>query len=388
MLKYAALFLCYSFMLFANQGALQGKPTICLNMIVKDETAVIERCLNSVRDIIDYWVIVDTGSTDGTQNLIKETLKDIPGELYERPWVGFGHNRNEALEFAKNKADYLLFIDADEQLKISPSFTRASLVSDCYFFEFEELTTGTKFFRMSLISSKHQDWKWQGDIHEYLTSNTAKTHQLLPGIICQSETPASARSQDSKKYQKDVEVLENALKKSPDNSRYVFHLAQSYFCCEEFEASIKNFEKRLLMPDKEEEVYHSLYMIGYVKNLMNKPFDEVFQSYSKAYMNQPTRAEPLYRIGCLFLEKKDYLSSYAYFKLAASLPEPKGLTSIVEKPVYDYEALFRVANTAALIGKDEEALEDYSVLKAKKSLPEHVIKSINNNIAYLNSKKN
>src|SRR5574340_542399 len=92
------------------------KKTICLNMIVKNESKVIERCLASVKPIIDTWVIVDTGSTDGTQAIVREFLKDIPGELHERPWVNFGHNRNEALELARGKADYLLLIDADDKL--------------------------------------------------------------------------------------------------------------------------------------------------------------------------------------------------------------------------------------------------------------------------------
>jgi len=95
------------------------KKTICLNMIVKDENHVITRCLESVKSLIDYWVIVDTGSQDGTQDTIKNFLKDIPGELYERPWVNFGHNRNEALALAQDKSDYILFIDADDQLVFS-----------------------------------------------------------------------------------------------------------------------------------------------------------------------------------------------------------------------------------------------------------------------------
>ena len=70
----------------------------------------------SVTPLIDSWVIVDTGSTDGTQKIIREYLKDIPGNLYERPWVNFSHNRNEALELAKGKADYILFMDADDKL--------------------------------------------------------------------------------------------------------------------------------------------------------------------------------------------------------------------------------------------------------------------------------
>lgn len=61
------------------------KTTICLNMIVKNERAVIERCLQSVVKYIDYWVICDTGSTDGTQQKIQHFFQsnNVPGELFQ-----------------------------------------------------------------------------------------------------------------------------------------------------------------------------------------------------------------------------------------------------------------------------------------------------------------
>src|SRR6266446_2172189 len=90
-----------------------GTKTICLCMIVKDEAAVICRCLESVKPIINHWVICDTGSTDRTPDIIRETLSGIPGTLHQVPWVDFGYNRTQALKLAKGKADYHLLLDAD-----------------------------------------------------------------------------------------------------------------------------------------------------------------------------------------------------------------------------------------------------------------------------------
>jgi glycosyltransferase involved in cell wall biosynthesis len=108
------------------------KKTICLNMIVKNESHVIERCLESVKKIIDYWVIVDTGSEDGTQEIIKQVLKDIPGELHERPWINFEYNRNEALSLALDKADYIFFIVADDRLIFGEDFALPELEAEGY----------------------------------------------------------------------------------------------------------------------------------------------------------------------------------------------------------------------------------------------------------------
>ena len=85
--------------------------TICLTMIVKNEIKILEKCFDSVVKYIDYWVICDTGSTDGTQNFIKKYFKKagVPGELHETPWKNFGYNRTLAFQKAsqsKKKSEY------------------------------------------------------------------------------------------------------------------------------------------------------------------------------------------------------------------------------------------------------------------------------------------
>src|SRR5258708_5852510 len=110
---------------------------ICLNMIVKNEAAVIRRCLATVKPWLDYWVIVDSGSSDGTQDIGREFMKDVAGELYELPWKNFAHNRNEALALAKAHGDYLLFIDADGVLQMPRGFRWPELSGDAYRFSIE-----------------------------------------------------------------------------------------------------------------------------------------------------------------------------------------------------------------------------------------------------------
>ena len=122
-------------------------------MIVKDESQVIRRCLSSVMRLIDYWVIVDTGSIDGTQEIIRNYLQKIPGELHERPWVDFAHNRNEALSLARSHGDYLLFIDADEQLQYSPSFRMPNLTKDFYV-SVVEADGGVRIQRELLVNNR------------------------------------------------------------------------------------------------------------------------------------------------------------------------------------------------------------------------------------------
>ena len=124
-------------------------PSIALSMIVKNEAHVIARCLESVRPLLTHWVIVDTGSTDGTQEVIRASMAGIPGELHERPWKDFAHNRNEALELARGKADYVLVIDADDLLAIPEGFALPALASDAYQLRVED--AGTVYWRTHLF---------------------------------------------------------------------------------------------------------------------------------------------------------------------------------------------------------------------------------------------
>ena len=103
-----------------TEGKKNKRPTICLNMIVKNESKVIVSTLNNLCNYIefDYWVISDTGSTDNTQGIIQDYFleKGIPGELVSHEWRDFGYNRSKALEAAYDKTDYLLIFDADDNM--------------------------------------------------------------------------------------------------------------------------------------------------------------------------------------------------------------------------------------------------------------------------------
>src|SRR6185437_6058415 len=87
-------------------------------MIVRNEAHIITETLDAVAPYIDTWVIVDTGSADGTQDLIRTHMAHlgIPGELHERPWRDFGYNRTEALALARGHGDYIFVMDADDTI--------------------------------------------------------------------------------------------------------------------------------------------------------------------------------------------------------------------------------------------------------------------------------
>lgn len=375
MLKRFSFLCCFLFSVFIHacaQNRENAPPekngpaqTVCLNMIVKDESPVIKRSLSSVKNMIDYWVIVDTGSTDGTQQIIKEFMKDIPGELHERPWVNFEHNRNEALALAKNKGDYVLFIDADEQLEFSQAFLRPFLDQDCYLISVRQ--EFSDILRVFLVKNS-MNWTWKGVLHEELICPQASTIGMLKGVAISALFQDGHRAQDPKKHLKDAQTLEEALRKDPSNARYTIFLAQSYLCGKDYPSALKAFIKRAAMGGNEEEVFWSLYQIGCIREILGAPSNEIIDCYSKAYAFRPSRAEPLFRLANHYYETDHFLLGYCVAQLGLSISYPNDLI-YVQRPIYDYLLLFVTANCAHRLGRYEEAATLYKKILSMKNLP-------------------
>lgn len=371
-------FLCW---ISGLQAADPSGKTICLNMIVKNEKDVIERCLRSVKPVIDYWVIVDTGSTDGTQEIIRNFMKGIPGDLYERPWVDFSHNRNQALQFAKGKADYILIIDADEVLSLEPDFKVPSLDQDFY-----HITTsygGTKYHRVQLVNN-HLNWEWIGVLHEHLESPQAKSVGLLEGVTNVVNTDG-ARSKDPHKYDKDAALLEKALEKDPDNTRYRFYLAQSYRDAQKPEKAIENYQKRIEMGGWDQEVFWSMLQIAILQEILEKPSQVVVEAYHKAYKFRPTRAEPLYRLANYYRRKGDYHAGYITARKGIEISESKDAL-FVEQWIYDHGMMLEYAICAYWTEKYAEAQLASLVLLARPSSPDYIQTCAKQNLTWITKK--
>lgn len=325
-------------------------------MIVKNESKVIRRCLESVKPMIDSWMIIDTGSNDGTQNLIREALRNIPGALYERPWIDFSTNRNEAMEIAKQRseADYLLFIDADEKLLFSERFVMPEWTADAYLGTVR-LTGGSEFSRVFLVK-RTLNCYWRGVVHEELICRRKKSIEILRDPIILSLGDGN-RSEDRSRYFKDAKNLEASLAKDPDQPRTLFMLAQCYLGARSFERALQLYQQRASMASGwEGEIYLSLYAIAQIERICKKEASLWIASYWKAHRYYPHRAEPLFWINTQNLEKRAYAAGYDLAKRALRISFPDD-TLPVERWIYDHGLLMQLSDFCYFLGKRQEAKE-------------------------------
>jgi len=384
MIRYVFLIACLLLTTSCAQEKTEAKKTICLNMIVKDEKEVIERCLKSTLPLIDYWVIVDTGSSDGTQEIIKDFMKKnkVPGELHERPWINFSHNRNQALELAQGKSDYVLFIDADEYFQYDEDFSLPPLDLDYYYVDLK--CRGSTWSKISLINT-HKPWKWTGVLHEVIAPPPASTGATLQKIH-NVYTTDGARSKDPKKYEKDAAILEAALKDDPNNSRYIFYLARSYDCANMYEAALKQYQRRAQMNTgfNDQEAFWSLLQIGVLHEKLQSPRHVVVDAYKKAAQANHSRAEPYYHLSNYLRSKKDFENAFKVAEIGSNIPLCREIL-FVQDWMYEYGCLLEYSVSAYWSGRYAECQQS-SLQLLQRNLPENIRQTVEQNLGFANQK--
>jgi glycosyltransferase involved in cell wall biosynthesis len=341
--------------------------TICLSMIVKNEAPVIRRCLDSVRSIIDCWAIVDTGSTDGTQDLVRATMAGIPGELHERPWVDFAHNRTEALQLARGRADYSLVIDADDTLEVPADFAWPELAADAYSIEIRD--SNIRYRRTQLVHNT-LPWRYEGILHEFLTCEGAQPEALLEGFFMRRNHDG-ARRRDPSTYRRDAEILEAALAGEVSDflrTRYTFYLAQSYRDFGAREKALEAYLARAEMGFWDQERYIALYQAALLKADLDYPPDEVIAAFERSTGLCPFRSEALHAASRYCRYKGRNEEGYQLAKRGLAVPRPSG--SLFGEPwIYDYGLLDELSVNGYWSGHYKESLRACLDLLEKPETP-------------------
>ncbi len=353
-------------------------------MIVKDESRVIERSLASVRDFIDYWVIVDTGSTDDTREKIQTLLSNIPGELHQRPWKNFQHNRNEALELARKHGDYLLFTDASFVWTPEEGFEFPELTKDAYHVRL--VAKSGLSWKLKMLANAKKPWTYYGEggSHAVLHSDKPFTLETLTGvhILAQGDGKRRSSKNATAKYERDIEKFQKALEQNPSDPRATFYLAQSYRDAGHPKKAIEWFAKRVALGADPEEAWFSLLQIALLKQSLKHPWDEVERAYLNAYDAAPLRAEPLYPICEHYRKTQAFDKSYPIAKKAIAIPHPREAVLYVENSIYDWRMLYEYAVAAYGVGQYDEAVHAFERLLSDGKLPKTQHDRVRENLNY------
>lgn len=358
-------------------------------MICKNEARVIARCLASVKTHIDSWAIVDTGSTDGTQDIIRKEMEGIPGKLIDLPWKGFAGSRNDALDLAREVSGgqgWFLTLDADEVLIWPQGHEMASkLIDDVYGIRFT-LVGGESTWQRTLLGRLSLPWRWVGDVHEHLSCEPVQpVKTLITGAHVDSYTdgararprkhslfdhlpPGSQIAWTSKKYRNDAKVLEGMAESDPKDPRTVFYLAQSYAGAREVDKAIETYKRRAAMGGWGEEVFYSLFQIAGLMEARGDHWEDVVKAHLAAYEARPSRAESLWALAVLHNDRDRPAIAELYARAAYLTARPNDCLLVMES-VYEYRAADELAAALGRMRRYDEALVILEKMVTSPKLP-------------------
>ena len=389
-----------------------SRPTVTLCMIVKDEEHIIHECLDSMKPYVDRYDITDTGSTDRTKEIIKEwgEKNNIPGTVYDAPWRGFGKSRTESLRYAdKGGADYSWVIDADD--KVEGNFVYPPQFGEHCAYTLK-INRGDFEWWRNQIFQNNMEWEYVGVLHEYancpnleaesqkgrgvarlqgdycidartMGNRTKAFENTTPGEQQEPETPG--QEQWRKKYLADAETILDCLTNpenenyEPDNHRYYFYLAQSYFDGGDFAKAKDWYEKRAEKGGWEEEQWYSVLRVAMCMTNLGEKWQDTQDVFLQAYNLRPTRIESLFNLARIHRLNGNPRLGHLFAKMGTQITLPPEDVLFVSKDIYDWQIFDELASTAWYANDMHAGLAASNKLLTERKYPqEHHERILNN----------
>lgn len=361
-----------------------GPPVrICLAMIVRNEVATMPRLVASLGDhldLVDEWCIIDTGSDDGTPELVARLLGHLPGRLEHRPWRDFGHNRTELVRLCRSLpgVTHLLLADADMTFSVSDDF-RSRLAQQTAPMLLVRVVSDGHEFRMPYLVRNDVDWYYESPTHEYLASSAPVETAPFDDLVVIHHADGGSRSD---KYERDRRLLEVRILERPDDVRSVFYLARTLQVLGLGDEAIAMFERRLAMGQWEQEQYVCLREIGIIHAEAGRVAEAAW-AWQRAIALRPSRAEAYYRLGKLLNDASLYQPARLWLDLAVELP-PTDDELFVERWIESWGVRFEVARARWWTGDHDYAYAVCAELVDRSDVPDDVRAACRSNLELAN----
>ena len=347
-------------------------PRFVLILMVKNEEKIIKRCMEAVEEIVDAYVITDTGSTDDTTDIALNFLMTHEGCLDVDTWKNFGHNRTLSFKNAQDyckakkwdlKDSYGLLLDGD--MIFVPGKLKEQALGELGYTMIQ--SAGNLDYPNTRLVRMDYDWICRGVTHEYWDGEC----KPLSKDICYIDDRNDGGCKENK-FPRDLSLLLQGVQDEPTNVRYMFYLAQTYHSMGMWEKAIEAYKKRIEAGGWFEEVWYSHYMIAKTYEILQDAYQ--FEEWvQRAYAFYPGRAEALYHLSKYFRVKGDHFKAMHYIRIGKQIPLSKD-SLFIERDIYlglfDYEESVCRYYT---MGTKREALRDsMKYLMTDKPFPDSV----------------
>ena len=265
-------------------------PKLTLSMIVKNEEQNLPNCLNSVKDIADEIVIVDTGSFDSS----KEIAKKFNAKIYDFEWVNdFSSARNFAL--SKSSGEWILYLDADEWLEEKSRNELLRIIQSdkksavkCTVNSFDDFNNSPVSMRYTRLFTNDPAVKFEGKVHEQIDRSLQilNYENIESNIIINHSGYNVPKEQLREKAIRNLAMLFEEYAET-ENPYYAYQIANSYVIIGEREIAEEYYKTALTNNSLEHE-----YKIIALTNLAGNELEKLNFVEAKNYIEQGVLLNP------------------------------------------------------------------------------------------------
>lgn len=273
------------------------KKVVCLSMIVRNESRVIERMLRSVCPIISHYCICDTGSSDDTCKRIESFFRchypSITGTITHEPFRDFAYNRNVALQDCLVRyahCDLILLMDADMVLRI---FDCDYELPEADYYYIMQGSSHMQYKNVRIIKTR-SSYHYVGATHEYLHVLDGDKGHLIDACKLSIDDIGDGGCKDEK-FTRDIALLHQSIESDPTNARALFYLANSYMDIGRFDEAVVYYQKRIGCGGWNDERYMASHRIGLSYLHLGKE-SEAIAAFISACRYSKCRLESLYEL--------------------------------------------------------------------------------------------
>jgi glycosyltransferase involved in cell wall biosynthesis len=320
-------------------------------MIVKNEEDVLDRCLDSVKEVADEIIIVDTGSTDRT----KEIAARFTGKVLDFPWIDdFAAARNYAFSHATQ--EFILWLDADDffaekdrllllELKKTLDPTVDSVTMP-YYLVVDQAGNATYSIRRNRLVRRACGFRWIGAVHEYLE---------VGGRIIDSEI-AVRHKKERIHTDRNLKIYRRLLEAGREfTPRDLYYYANELKDNGIYEEAVLYYEKFLdgkrgWIEDNIAACLRMSECFGFLNRC-----DQQLQSLFRTMSFDLPRAEACCQIGAFFFDANQLDRSIFWFELATNLKQPSGTLGALDHAAWTWLPHLQLCVCHDRLGSFEEA---------------------------------
>jgi glycosyltransferase involved in cell wall biosynthesis len=295
----------------------RGKARVSLTMIVKNEEQNLPECLASVRDLVDEAVVIDTGSTDRTRDVIR-SYGCVEGEF---PWVDdFAAARNAALDRATG--DYAFWMDADDRLDPDNRAALKTLLAnlrggnDAYAMKClcvpDKPGAGATMVDHVRLFRRLAEHRWKYRVHEQILGSLRATGASVTwtGVTVRHVgymNPAVRR----RKLDRDLRLLKLDHAEHPSDPFTLFNLGSVFNELGDYRAAADALSKSLAASHVKDSIVRKLYALLFQCHGKAGDRNKAAEVLKEGRAHYPDDAELLFLAANLARERQDYRGAEA-----------------------------------------------------------------------------